>query len=120
MNKKAFLICPVRGHTKEETEEIVDNLEKQGYLVHWPPRDTNQDDPTGLRICQDNFQAIAESQVVFIIWDGQSQGCLFDLGIAFALSKELKVISNPTLTEGKSFQNMMKDWQDNGLVRWNS
>ena len=103
----SFLICPVRGHDISETEAIVKDIEQSGYTVHWPPRDTNQNDDTGLRICMDNLDAIKNADVVHIIWDGKSQGCLFDLGMAFALGKQVIPISLPEATETKSFQNMI-------------
>jgi len=65
-----FLICPVRGHDSSETQTIVDRLESEGWKLHWPPRDTDQDDLTGYRICQDNLSAIQQSDVVFVFWDG--------------------------------------------------
>lgn len=105
-----FLICPVRGVDPSITEKYVKELEDEGWEVHWPPRDTNQIDDTGLRICMDNRTAIKKSDVVHIIWDGKSQGCLFDLGIAFALNKEIVPLSLPPNTETKSFQNMIVEW----------
>jgi nucleoside 2-deoxyribosyltransferase len=105
-----FLICPVRGHSMSETEQVVAELEAQGWSVHWPPRDTDQRDPVGLRICMDNRAAIEAADAVHVVWDGVSQGCLFDLGMAFALGKPLHVIALPAATEGKSFQNMMRHW----------
>lgn len=108
---KTFLICPVRGHLISETELLVAGLEAAGWQVHWPPRDTNQDDPIGLRICQDNRAAIAVADVVHVVWDGKSQGCLFDLGMAFAFGKPIHVISLPEPTDGKSFQNMIRAWE---------
>ena len=110
MTMKTFLICPVRGHEQAETEAIVRDLEAHGWSVHWPPRDTNQDDPTGLRICMDNEVAIEAADAVHFVWDGKSQGCLFDLGMAFALHKFVIPISMPEKTEGKSFQNMVSAW----------
>lgn len=107
---KSFLICPVRGLDPQAHAAIVARLESDGFTVHWPPRDTDQDDPTGLRICRDNAKAIADADVVHVIWDGQSQGCLFDLGVAFALGKAVSPISLPAPTEGKSFQNMVQAW----------
>jgi nucleoside 2-deoxyribosyltransferase len=107
---KTFLICPVRGHSPEETQEIVASLEREGWGVHWPPRDTDQADPTGLRICADNRRAIAQADAVHVVWDGQSQGCLFDLGMAFAMGKRIIPIRLPDLTDGKSFQNMVTEW----------
>ena len=111
---KGFLICPVRGHDQEETKSVVEKYEALGWKIHWPPRDTNQDDETGLRICTDNYRAIRESDVVLVIWDGKSQGCLFDLGMAFAMNKPISVIQVPMMTEGKSFQNMIRAWENGG------
>jgi nucleoside 2-deoxyribosyltransferase len=107
---RTFLICPVRGHSTEETRAVVTGLETAGWVVHWPPRDTNQDDPTGLRICGTNLAAIRSADAVHVVWDGQSQGCLFDLGMAFALGKRVIPIHLPVPTEGKSFQNMVVEW----------
>lgn len=107
---RTFFICPVRGHSSEETRIFVANLEAAGWAVYWPPRDTNQEDPTGLRICTDNRQAIMDADAVHVVWDGQSQGCLFDLGMAWALGKRIIPIQLPALTEGKSFQNMVTEW----------
>jgi nucleoside 2-deoxyribosyltransferase len=112
---RMFLICPVRGVNPVTQADIVRKLEEK-YEVHWPPRDTDQNDETGLRICRDNCRAICDADVVGIIWDGKSQGSLFDLGMAFALRKPLLVIDIPTRTEGKSFQNMMMAWHANDEV----
>lgn len=107
---RSFLICPVRGLPPETHAAIVADLESQGFIVHWPPRDTDQDDPTGLRICGENSEAIERADIVHVIWDGKSQGCLFDLGVAFALRKKISPISLPPPTDGKSFQNMIRAW----------
>jgi len=107
---KTFLICPVRGHSAGETAAVVKRLEDKGWEVHWPHRDTDQDDSTGLRICIDNRKAIKDADAVHVIWDGKSQGCLFDLGMAFAFGKPLIIISIPEVDCGKSFQNMMMAW----------
>lgn len=107
---KSFLICPVRGVDPATQSAIVAGLEAQGFKVHWPPRDTNQNDGVGLRICRDNKAAIEAADVVHVMWDGKSQGCLFDLGVAFALGKKVHPVSLPAPTEGKSFQNMILAW----------
>lgn len=109
--RKGFLICPVRGHDPKETEAIIQQLENDGWNMHWPPRDTDQTDYTGgFRICVDNREAIKNCDMVFFIWDGKSQGCLFDLGMAFAYKKPLTVLDAPPSTDGKSFQNMARYW----------
>jgi nucleoside 2-deoxyribosyltransferase len=112
---KVFLIAPVRGISPEQYQlqkGFVEILEKKfGHVVHWPHRDTDQDDSTGLRICRDNRRAIEESDLVYIIWDGKSSGCLFDLGIAFAMDKLIipapGLFPYPDLSKGKSFAAMV-------------
>jgi nucleoside 2-deoxyribosyltransferase len=114
---KIFLACPVRGISDEYREGIeaqVKHLEEQGHKVHYPPRDTNQDDPTGIKICAENQAAINSADCIYVIWDGKSQGVLFDLGMAFVMNKPLRTIVGymPAMTNGKSFQNMMFAWED--------
>lgn len=109
---KTFLICPVRNVKCSDTEGIVKILESNGWDVHWPPRDTNQNDKIGYAICSENLKAIKESEVIHIVWDGKSQGCLFDLGMAFALNKKIVTVKIPNLVNGeKSFQNMITFWE---------
>lgn len=109
---RIFLICPVRNVSAEEIVAIkkyVFDLEQAGHIVHWPFRDTDQNDPIGLRICQDNRQAIVDADEIDVWWNDTSKGSYFDLGIAFALGKKI-VLANPDgiqPTEGKSFGNML-------------
>lgn len=110
---RSFLICPVRGIDKPMEKflyAVVGMLEREGWDVHFPPLDTDQADETGLRICTDNRAAIEAAEVVHVVWDGESQGGLFDLGMAFALRKPIEIISLPERTDGKSFQNMVFEW----------
>ena len=101
-----FLIAPVRGYQPTYFRGIVADLESRGWNVYWPARDTDQIDPVGLNICEAHRTAIEEADCVHFIWDGASQGCLFDLGMAFALRKTVHVISVPARSVGKSFQNV--------------
>jgi nucleoside 2-deoxyribosyltransferase len=109
--KRAYLICPVRGHSPEETRLYVEQLEAAGWLVHWPPRDTNQVDPVGNRICEDNLRATEEADRVFVVFDPTSRGSLFDLGMAWALKKPITLL-NSSLDdqEGKSFAKVLEKW----------
>lgn len=109
---KTFLICPVRNVDPATSAGAVAKLESEGWSVHWPPRDTDQVDATGFRICCDNADAILSADAVHVIWDGASQGCLFDLGVAFAHQKRIIPIELPPATEGKSFQNMVRAWAE--------
>jgi nucleoside 2-deoxyribosyltransferase len=116
-----YLICPVRNVSKkfkEGLEAQVKFLEAEGHTVYYPARDTNQDDPIGLRICRDNRKAIEEADVIYIAWDGKSKGSLLDLGMAFALRKPLRIITEymPPKTPSKSIQNMMYAWEEEGAA----
>lgn len=106
-----FAICPVRsGAMRDFVENKVAFLERQGDEVYLPFRDTEQSDETGYRICSDNLHAVREADAVLVFWDGKSQGCLFDLGMAFALGKAVVIAALPDKSEGKSFQNMITEW----------
>ena len=108
--KKVFLICPVRNASEETSRAIADyvlRLEQSGHEVHWPPRDTPQDDPVGMRICNDNGTAIFGADEVHVWYDPASQGTVFDLGMTFMLTEVLGmpkkvVIANPEAVDGKS------------------
>lgn len=106
----AYLICPVRGTDRQTYAHVVEKLEAEGKSVYWPVRDTDQNDTTGYQICARNVAAIERADVVYVIWDGKSEGCLFDLGAAFALGKPIIPIDIPQFTPGKSFQNMISEW----------
>lgn len=108
---KTFLISPVRGVSQELNEYAVYVLESAGFEVYYPARDTDQNDDTGYHICQDNKQAILDADMVHFIWDGKSQGCLFDLGMAFMANKPVVSLNMPERTDGKSFQNMVAEWE---------
>lgn len=116
--KSIFLICPVRNASEEmtrKTSAYLRKLEEAGCRVHWPPRDTDQDDPVGMRICADNGRAILAADEVHVWYDKNSQGTTFDLGMTFMLVEILGlakkvVLANPedvAPTEGKSFQNVL-------------
>jgi len=113
-----FIICPVRNCTEEWKDGLskyVTMLENQGHKVHYPPRDTNQNDNIGYNICIQNKKAIEEADEIHIAWDGKSEGCLFDIGIAFALNKRVQVITGyfPELPKikQKSFVTMIWNWE---------
>ena len=110
--EKVFIICPVRNLTPEEDKEIkvyINMLESKGIKVHYPPRDTNQNDSIGLRICSDNKKALRESDRIDIYLNSSSSGTLFDFGMAFALEKPICLINRDKLkpTDGKSFINVL-------------
>jgi nucleoside 2-deoxyribosyltransferase len=109
---KLFVIAPIRdveATFRMDVEAHLAELAAQGYEIYYPRFDTNQVDDTGLRICQDNLAAIEGADKVLIAWDGRSKGCLFDLGMAFALGKRIVPIPGcfPEPTKDKSFASMI-------------
>ena len=109
-----FVICPVRQLTEEQRQQInnlVAEAELTGLSVHVPFRDTKQDeDPIGIRICTDNYKALAEAEKVWIWYDPSSQGSLFDIGMAFALKKPIYLLNEVEATSEKSFSNVLLEW----------
>lgn len=111
---KIYIICPVRNADpaiQEEIQRYVERLEEAGHHVHWPPRDTDQIDPNGIRICMDNCDAIIAADEVHIWYEPNSQGSHFDRGMLFALlrlgfRKRVVFINSVAPTEEKSFSNV--------------
>ena len=114
---KIFVICSVRGMSDEyrkRLESYVELIEKEGHKVHLPHRDTKQD-ATGWEICRQNASAIFNADIVHVFYSAKSQGTHFDMGVAFALNKPVKVIEIDTPEEvvkaGKSYVNMLREWE---------
>ena len=113
-----FIICPVRNATDEQKKLVADYIKKkenEGNTVYYPARDTDQTDPIGFAICDENFKGMRDADEVHIFWDEKSSGSLFDLGMAFALRKPLKGINEVWPTAGKSFQYMIIWWSNHGV-----
>lgn len=113
---KIFIICPVRNATDEHRQKLashVRNMEAQGHEVYYPALDTDQSQD-GLTICSQNRSGIESADLVDVFFVSSSMGSYFDLGQAFALGKKIRVIRNEPLTVGKSFQNMIQQWQELG------
>lgn len=116
--KKIFIICPVRNATvavKRFLQEYIEKLEREGSIVHYPPRDTNQSDPVGDAICRTNFRAIVEADEIHVWYDLKSLGSHFDLGGVFMLveileyEKKVVVINADELQfDGKSFSKVLR------------
>jgi len=113
---QAFVISPMRGIAPEYESGIaaqVEALEREWDRVYWPARDTDQRPISGLPECEANRKAMRKSAMVYVMWDGKSQGVLFDLGMAWAMGKPIQVVTGymPPLSRGKSFQNMIYAWE---------
>lgn len=117
--KKIFLISPVRNVIQTERPKIVayvQKLEAEGHRVHWPARDTPQDDSTGIDICLFNLDAITAANEVHIWYYQGSQGSIFDFGMIFALGKKLVLANGGSIerTPQKSFENVILEYATHG------
>jgi nucleoside 2-deoxyribosyltransferase len=84
-----YLICPVRN-SELRFDIYVASLEWEGHKVHYPHRDAPQDDPTGAEICAVHLAAMKAADAVHVMWDINSKGSHFDLGMAYALDKPIR------------------------------
>ena len=112
LEKKIFLICPVRDIQDSEKKflnDYVTHLEGLGYKVHWPYRDTVQKDPIGLFICLQNREAIKLADEIHIYWNPESMGSKFDLGMTFMIDKPVILVNKYMVkrTSHKSFENVL-------------
>lgn len=115
---KIYLICPVRNVTpffEEDILALIAHLRNDGHVVYYPAQHTNQNQPAR-PVAQANRAAMEQADCVYVCWDGESQGVLFDLGMAFAMKKQLWVAIGlmPPMTTGKSFQNLCYGWEEDG------
>lgn len=113
--KQIFIICPVRGVTEEEKlflNHYVNEQERKGIKVYYPPRDTDQTDPVGTEILSQNNHGIKNADEVHIYWNGKSIGSSFDFGEAYALRKPI-ILINPEAIKSriipgvKSFESVL-------------
>ncbi len=115
-DSKIFLICPVRNATEEQRKWIENFTQEKynnGYIIHAPHLHTRQMDLFGgYAICKQNAEAIATSEEIDIYYDQSSTGSVFDLGVAYALHKPLKVLNK----EGIVFNE--NDFTDSIVKRW--
>jgi len=115
---KIYLICSVRDaneESKEKAESYVAHLEGQGHTVHYPPRDVDQTCDTGISIVDAHRAAMAASDEVHLIWDVESKGSHFDLGMAVAFNKKI-VLKDWAYVDikGKSYLKVIKELQERG------
>ncbi|MFH1387692.1 MAG: hypothetical protein ABIG88_00075 [Patescibacteria group bacterium] len=116
-----FLICKVRGAPPEILQRSIDYKEqkqKEGYSVHNPNTDTNQDDPIGYDICIVNKEAIRKSIEVHTLWDPTSTGSRFDLSMAFYASKKLVIANEDELKKPfDEYTRFLLKYSNSPLVR---
>ena len=116
---KIFLICPVRNAT-EEQRKWIENFTKErineGYRIHAPHLHTRQTDLFGgYAICMQNAEAVATSEEIDIYYDQTSTGSVFDLGVAYALHKPLKLLNSEDIkfNNEDAIDKIIKSWPYN-------
>lgn len=105
LEKRVFIICPVRDATKEEKEFLesyVLNLRLEGDKVHYPPENTEQNYMFGYRICSQNRSAIERADEVHIYFNPNSAGSFFDIGMTFMAEKPLHIINQNAFDKEKA------------------
>lgn len=101
---KIYLIMAVRGANDPYPGIYAADMERLGHSVHFPPRDAPQDSPTGREICEVHLAAMRACDEVHVIWNVESKGSHFDLGMAYALGKKIvPVCSVQSDPPGKSY-----------------
>lgn len=119
---RIYVICPVRAAEPAVLDAVaahVAALEAEGHEVHFPPRDVDQDDPTGAAIVGGHLAAMRAADRVDVFWDKASSGSHFDLGMAAALDKPVRVVrllqdDGP----GKSYAKVMTLMDGRDLARF--
>ncbi len=103
LEKKIYIICPVRNQTEEEgrlIRQYKHELELENFNVYYPPDNPNQNiDNIGLRILAEHRNAMSESDECHIYFNRGSMGSVFDLGMAFMAEKPLKLINYDDVLE---------------------
>lgn len=101
MEKSVFIIHS-RGQTHQAVE-LAERLRSEGYRVYVPGKQTKQDTDE-LSIATANRDAMRSADEVRIFWDGTSHGVIFDLGMAFAMGKKVKL----EFVDSKSMRKLME------------
>jgi hypothetical protein len=123
IENKIFLICPVRNATDEQKkwiEEFVREKYDDGYTIHAPHLHTRQTDLFGgYAICKQNAEAVASSQEIDIYYDQSSTGSVFDLGVAYALHKPLRLLNKEDIVFNDSdlIDCVVKTWPFNEKMK---
>jgi nucleoside 2-deoxyribosyltransferase len=88
MSKKIFIIQS-KGLT-DRASELATRLRAEGCEVYVPVIQTRQDTDE-LTIASANREAMRQADEVHVIWDGTSHGVIFDIGMAFAMEKPIRL-----------------------------
>jgi len=102
---KVFVACSKGLQTKGLAYTMA--MELNGTSVFFPLRDTKQIKTTANAVLHSNLKGIKDADEVHVIWDGSSYGTIFDIGMAYALGKTVKVVYVPNRTWYSHLRNNM-------------
>ena len=92
---------------KERMEKYAAELLGQGMEAMLPAFDDHPEFDE-YDICKYNRGLVEAADEIHVIWDQRSLFTIFDLGMAFALRKKLRVI----FLEPKTFAGVMRKWEE--------
>ena len=114
--KKIYVICPVRNQDKKQGKiltKYIRDLELENIEVFYPMRDAPQKSETGYEIIDLELQKIKEADEVHVLWDVNSKGSHFDLGMAYALNKKIVFVHLfEKDNDGKSYVKAIKKYME--------
>lgn len=84
-----------------------EKLEAEGNEVFIPAFDYHPEFDE-FDVCRHNKELISVSDELHVFWDRRSTGTIFDLGMAFALSKPVRVI----YLNSKTFEGLMQKMEE--------
>ena len=87
---RTYIISPVKNIPEEQSVFLYRYVQQfewnRGHVVHFPLRNTKQDDPAGgINICRTDFWAMFRAGEIHVFYDPTSEEFTFDLGMVFAL-----------------------------------
>lgn len=91
---------------RDKMKKYSEEKAKEGDICLMPAFDDHPADVQELQICANNLMAMEHCDVVHIFWDGRSTGTIFDLGMAFALRKPVKLV----YLNSKTMQNLFMQY----------
>lgn len=116
-----YMVCPTNRMDESQVKQLVDyikKLEMEGKKVYCPLKDDDQNDYGSNKMYLNHKNIIMNSKEIHIWWIESSEEIVFDLGIAWGLSKRL-IIANAIGTnpgQTKSFLNLITWWNQQNNI----
>jgi hypothetical protein len=110
-----YVITPSCSATKEqilECNSYIVSLEDDGFKVFSSNREYDSSDSTGYKQVTEKIEDMASADEVHVMWDSTSLTSHFELGIAMALAKPIKLIKAfyPDTINAQTFYKTMQMW----------